>query len=188
MSKPTNLTDEEALIQGCKDGLEEARKALFQLYGSKMLGICARYCRNVEDARDALQDGFVKIYTHIGKFSGQSRLETWMTRIMINTAIDQFKSGLRYQLQDEHHFLKEETEDSALEKNLLTTPEAGKLLNILLRLPHGYRTIFNLHAIEGLTHREIASILGISEGTSKSQYARARVHLQQLLKSEGIHG
>lgn len=188
MSKPSNLTDEEALIQGCMDGREDARKALFQQYGPKMLGICSRYCRNIEDARDALQDGFVKIYTQIGKFSRQSRLETWMTRIMINTAIDQFKSGLRYQLEEEHHFVKEETEDSLMDKEVLITADAGYLLKFLLALPEGYRTIFNLYAIEGFTHREIAEILGISEGTSKSQYARAKAHLQNMLITAGIHG
>lgn len=188
MSKPSNLTDEEALIQGCMEGREKARKALFQQYGPKMLGVCARYCRNLEDARDALQDGFVKIYTQIGKFSGQSKLETWMTRIMINTAIDQFKSGLKYQLEEDHTFMKEEADDPEISKDEWIGSDASELLKILLRLPEGYRTIFNLYAIEGLTHREIARILGISEGTSKSQYARARVHLQQLLKSAGIHG
>lgn len=190
MNKRRDLRDEIGLIEECIAGKVEAQKELFRRYSPKLLGICARYCSNLEDAKDALHDGFVKILTQIEKFNHNSKLETWMTRIMINTAIDQFKKSSRFNLYDDHekvHDLSGEhqshdgwmvEEDSA--------PKMKELLQCIQELPDGYRMVFNLYALEGYSHREIAKELGISEGTSKSQLARARKFLMEVISKKGI--
>lgn len=184
MTKPSGLEDEKELIQGCIQGKREAQNAIFRLYGPRMLGICARYCRNMEDAKDAMQDGFVKIFNQISDFNHQSKLTTWMSRIMINTAIDHFRADVRYQFNEEDSFVgNDETPDEDIENDSGKIP-AQKILEAMNRLSDGYRIVFNLYAIEGFTHKEIGAQLGISEGTSKSQYARARKQLKDWLTQE----
>lgn len=184
MRKPSGLEDEKELIQGCIQGKREAQNAVFRLYGPRMLGICARYCRNMEDAKDAMQDGFVKIFNQISDFNQQSKLSTWMSRIMINTAIDHFRADVRYQFNEQDSFSG--NDDAQEDEDDYQTIPAQKILEAINRLSDGYRIVFNLYAIEGFTHKEIAAQLGISEGTSKSQYARARKQLKEWLTQEGI--
>jgi RNA polymerase sigma factor (sigma-70 family) len=174
------VNDLHELISACKQGDSRAQEQLFLRFGSKMLAICRRYCSNVDDAHDALQDGFVKVFQAIEKYRGDSAIETWMTRIFINTAIDQFKKSARYG----ELFPGREQPDVAADEyqefeGFPCTPEQA--LAAMERLPSGYRMVFNLYALEGFNHRQIAEKLGISEGTSKSQYARARKQLQELL-------
>lgn len=183
MSKTRNLNNEQELVTACIDGDRQAQKILFELYAGKMLGVCARYCSNIDDAKDALHEGYIKVYNQISRFNGKSKLETWITRIMINTAIDQFKKSIKYQqlntdnLKDEEYYIEYNEEQPI---------QANKLFEIINQLPRGYKVVFNLYAIEGFTHKEIANQLGISQGTSKSQLARARKMLQELLKNKGI--
>jgi len=174
------VNDLQELISGCRKGDPHAQEQLFRRYGPRMLSICRRYCSNLDDARDALQDGFVKVLQTISKYRGDSALETWMTRIFINTAIDQFKKSTRYAgmfSDDTHHEPETDTYDD--NAGFPCSPEEA--LEALDQLPPGYRMVFNLYAIEGMTHRQIAEALQISEGTSKSQYARARKQLQEIL-------
>jgi RNA polymerase sigma factor (sigma-70 family) len=192
MDKALNLDNEDELIEACIKQESKAQKYVFDKYGSKMLGVCSRYCRNIEDARDAMQDGFVKIFNIISKFNRASKLETWMTRIMINTAIDQFKKGskfllfesgddvLRYQTNQEDDYIRLAEDFEELNQE--------QILKLINELPDGYRLVFNMYAIEGMAHREIAESLGISEGTSKSQLARARKHLQQKFIEKRLIG
>lgn len=188
MSKNNELLNESALVEACINNDAKAQRYLFDTYGSKMLGVCARYCRNMEDARDAMQDGFVKIFRIIGTFNGKSKLETWMTRVMMNTAIDHFKKESRFVLFDTtEKIISDDTPDEALfvdeEREDLTEEQ---ILEIMNELPDGYRVVFNMYVVDNLSHKEIAERLGISEGTSKSQLARARKHLQQLLVNKGL--
>ena len=151
----------------------------------KMLGICARYCPNIEDAKDALHEGFIKIFGQIDRFQAQSRLETWITRIMINTSIDHFKKSIKYKGFNEEDPMPEESQEADFvhldEKD---GPSMEALNEIIQQLPDGYRMVFNLYAIEGYSHKEISEELSISEGTSKSQLARARKLLKELLKDQ----
>lgn len=182
------MADLRQLMELCKLGDTKAQHTLFTLTGPKMLGLCRRYCKNIDDARDAMQDGFVKVFKNIDKYRGDSAPETWMSRIFINTAIDQFKKGLTYnQLFDsfEHNENYEELE--AIESDFPCTPE--EIIAVLDTLPEGYRIVFNLYCIENNTHKQIAETLGISEGTSKSQYARAKkAILDALIKTKKISG
>ena len=184
------MSDDREVVKACLDGDQRAQRLLFERYSGRMLGICYRYCCNHEDASDAMQQGFIKVFRLLHKFNFKSRLETWMTRIMINTAIDQFKKGLKFELyedaqkvsslgQEDHDFIELDEETEVKESDIL---------EVIAELPDGYRVVFNLYAIDGASHREIAAHLGISEGTSKSQLARARKLLQKLLKERGIIG
>jgi len=141
-----------------------------------------RYCKNIDDAKDAMQEGFVKVFTTFNRFQGNSSISTWMTRIMINTAIDHFRKSSKYTIFERLDNIESDEENSfgedGVEDDGISLSQ-GQLLELIQRLPPGYQMIFNLYAIEGYSHKEIAEQLGISEGTSKSQLARARKQLQQ---------
>ena len=187
MSKSRTLDNESILIEACINNDPKAQRFLFDKYGSKMLGVCARYCRNLEDARDAMQDGFVKIFGIIEKFNGNSKLETWMTRVMINTAIDHFKKENKYVLFDSNdHIVADSGEEDLLFAEENVELDEDTILEVLSELPDGYRVVFSLYVVDGMSHKQIATRLGISEGTSKSQLARAKKYLQELLISKGL--
>jgi RNA polymerase sigma factor (sigma-70 family) len=182
------VDDIQSLLSGCRHGDRRAQHELFQRFGPRMLGVCRRYCANSDDARDALQEGFIKVYATLEKYRGESAFETWLTRIFINTAIDFFKkknkiSQTELPLHDEFGTTISDDADSA-DDIFPCSPEAA--LQALDQLPQGYRLVFNLYALEQYTHKEIALMLGISEGTSKSQYARARRFLQNILSPKKI--
>ena len=180
MSKANSLKNDQELISACARKEPNAQKQLFNQYAGKMLGVCARYCPNMEDAKDALHEGYIKIFGQIERFKGNAKLETWMTRIMINTAIDHFKKSIKFkEYKPESRELEEAT---YIEFDEDREVQMSELLAVINKLPDGYRIIFNLYAIEGFTHKEIAAQLDISEGTSKSQLARARKQLQKLVK------
>lgn len=184
MDKRWHLSNEQELVQACIKGNRDAQRELFERFSGKMFGVCARYCQNREEARDAMQEGFIKIFTILEKFSFNSKLETWITRIMINTAIDHFKKSLRFELYEsgEQLYASHPTsEDTYIPEEDASQLSQKELLNLICQLPHGYRVVFNLYAIEGKKHREIAEMLNISEGTSKSQLARARKMLQKMI-------
>lgn len=182
------LLHEMELVSACLRNDPEAQRTLFERHAGKMLAICCRYCQNREDAKDAMHDGFIKVFNQLSKFKGDSKLETWMTRIMINTAIDRFKSSIRFKHYEETEALyrdagMEHTESYEVDESNLTME---KIYAIIGKLPDGYRVIFNMYAIEGYSHKEIAEKLQISVGTSKSQLARARKQLQQLITESKI--
>ena len=180
MSKANSLKNEQELILACARKEPNAQKQLFDQYAGKMLGVCARYCPNMEDAKDALHEGYIKVFGQIERFKGNAKLETWMTRIMINTAIDHFKKSIKFKEYDPS--LRELEEAVYIEFNDEKQVSIKELYALINQLPNGYRVIFSLYAIEGYTHKEIAAELEISIGTSKSQLARARKQLQLLVK------
>ncbi|MFT5723032.1 MAG: RNA polymerase sigma factor (sigma-70 family) [Bacteroidia bacterium] len=188
MGKERNLTSEQDIISACIDNDSRAQKILFENYAPKMLGVCARYCSNMEDAKDALHEGFIKVFQRIEKFKGTSTLETWMTRLMINTAIDQFKKSTKYLHFEEAEKVHEYSDDdSSYILNLEDDEEEVRLSDlykIIAQLPDGYKMVFNLYVIEGYSHNNIAKELKISAGTSKSQLARARKMLKKLVKEQ----
>jgi RNA polymerase sigma-70 factor (ECF subfamily) len=172
---------EKELIQGCIDGDEAKEKALFKQYYGPMMQICRRYASNSDEAKDLLQEGFIKIFQNLSKFNGQSSLKTWMSRIQVNICIDHYHKIKKTPF----NALTEQTdatdEVSGVDNPLMLL-EPEKVLTLLQKLPQGYRTILNLYAIEGYSHKEIALSLGISEGTSKSQLSKARALLLQMVE------
>jgi RNA polymerase sigma factor (sigma-70 family) len=166
--------DQEQLLKDCLKGKASAQRALYVHFAGPMLGLCYRYTKSMEDAQDVLQDGFIKIYKNLNQFKGTGDLGAWIRRIMVNTAISYLKKESRYQYDLSF-------EDNSLHPVSDDNPEISlnvkELAELIRQLPSGYQTIFNLYAVEGYNHREIGKILGIQEGTSKSQYARARALL-----------
>jgi len=166
------------LIEGCVKNDRQAQESLYKLFASKMLGVCMRYAKDKPEAEDILQDGFVKVYMNINKFKKQGSLEGWVRRIMVNTALEKFR-------KQRHMYPVVET-DEALQEigyEISDNYDVQYLMKIINNLSNGYRVIFNLYAIEGFTHKEIAKSLNISEGTSKSQLARARKIIQGKIKA-----
>jgi RNA polymerase sigma-70 factor (ECF subfamily) len=174
------LSDRE-LIEGCLRGDRSFQKALYDRYSSKMMVVCLRYAKSVAEAEDMLQEGFVRVFLGLEGFRYQSKLETWMTRVMVNTALNHHRNkALLFPMVDI------ENVELPAEEISVTDIQFSQLLEMVQSLPLGCRIVFNLFAIEGFSHKEIAEKLGISEGTSKSQYARARKLLIQKIQLEKI--
>ena len=180
MSREGHMTDEELVTLCCKQD-RKAQEMLFKMFSNRMLGVCSRYTDSIEEAEDILQEGFIKIFQKMDSFRNQGSLEGWIKRIMINTALDSFRKNknLRYQIDIESiEYTASET------PHVIGAMGVKELLKMIKTMPPGFRTVFNLYAIEGYTHKEIGDMLGITESTSKSQYSRARVFLQKLLQTE----
>jgi RNA polymerase sigma-70 factor (ECF subfamily) len=175
------LTEQE-LIEGCRKGERAAQRALYDRFCRKMTVLCLRYSKTTAEAEDILQEGFVKVFNAIKDFRQESKLETWITRIMVNTALNvQRKKLYLYPMVDVQEIELPENEIS------VSGIHFKQLLEMIQGLPQGCQIVFNLFAIEGYSHKEIAEQLGISEGTSKSQFARAKSLLQQKLAKESTY-
>ncbi len=176
------MLNETELIEGCCKGKRVSQKALYERYCRKMLVVCLRYAKTTAEAEEILQDGFVKVFNAIKTFRQESKLETWITRIMVNTALNaQRKKLYLYPMVDVQEIDLPDDEVS------ISGMHVNQLLEMIQTLPQGCQIVFNLFAIEGYGHKEIAELLGISEGTSKSQYARAKSLLQAKLLKESTY-
>lgn len=172
-----NLKEEE-LIAGCIDGNRKYQKILYERYAKKMMTVCLRYAKSTQEAEDILQESLIKVFSKLKTFRAESKLETWIKRIVINTALNYQRSKLYlYPMVDVDgmHSLKDKNEAP------ISAFHFNELLKMIQALPIGCQMIFNLYAIEGYQHHEIAEALNIKVGTSKSQYARARQLLQEML-------
>ena len=166
--------DQQKLVKDCLRNNLAAQKQLYELFAEPMLGVCYRYTKSMNDAQEVLQIGFIKVFRNLHQYKQEGELGGWIRRIMVTSAINYLKRKPRYQLdlsfEDTYlHPVEEEAPDLSLNMK--------DLLNLVRQLPAGYQAIFNLHAIEGYSHVEIGKMLGIKEGTSRSQYARARALL-----------
>jgi RNA polymerase sigma-70 factor (ECF subfamily) len=168
------MNQTEQLIKDCLKNKKEAQHELYQLYASTMLGVCYRYTKSIEDAEDVLQEGFIKVFTHLHQFKQQGELGAWIRRIMVNVAITYLKKHNRYkkdlQITDVGlHPISNDNPTIAL--------DTKDLVNLIRSLPLAYQTIFNLMAVEGYTATEVSEILNININTVRSQYSRARAML-----------
>lgn len=168
---------EDSLIEGCMKQSGKAQQGVYEKYAPKMFALCCRYVKDHAEAEDILVTGFMKIFEKIEQFQKQGSFEGWIRRIMVNECLGYIRKNKNMFLEVE--FEKAEGEPDF--QNLQDTLEEQDLLAMIDKLPTGYKTIFNLYAIEGFSHKEISDMLQISENTSKSQLSRARVHLQKLL-------
>jgi RNA polymerase sigma factor (sigma-70 family) len=171
--------DRESLIRDCIRGEAIAQRRLFDSLAPKMLSICFRYLGNKEEAEDACQISFVKLYNNLKDYNNGGSFDGWVRRIFVNTCLDQLRKNKKMK-----HDISMEDVDYRLESNdyIIERMEANDLMRIIEQMPPGYRTVFNLFAVEGFSHREIAEQLGIAENTSKSQFKRARTHLMNSLE------
>jgi len=169
---------EEQLIRSCIRGDAPSQKEVFVRYSSRMLGVCHRYARTPSDAEDILQDAFIKVFDKMDQFKFEGSFEGWIRKIVVNTALKKY-TVMRYdrEVNGIDNLQKENAEDPSA-YNHLSQKDLLKLIN---SLPDGYRMIFNLHVIEGYPHEEIAEMLGIQPGTSRSQLVKARNMLQKQI-------
>jgi RNA polymerase sigma-70 factor (ECF subfamily) len=167
---------EQELIKGCISNHPDSQEALFKLFSGRMLAVCLRYVSNRAEAEDILQDGFIKVFGKIGSFKNEGSLEGWIKRNMVNTALDQLRRNKKLLISE-----LDENWEAADHRKASDSLDAKDLMKLVQSLPNGFRTVFNLYAIEGYSHKEIGELLGINESTSKSQYSRARSHLMKML-------
>ncbi len=167
------------IIKGCVKKDNASREKLYRMFSSKLYGVCLRYSKNVDDAKDIMQEGFIKIFQKIEQYKGAGSFEGWMKRIMINCALEKYRNMYYLNEYDDSFVHK----DSLINENEADKLTEQELLNLIHQLPSKYRMVFNMYAIEGYSHKEIAAILKISEGTSKSNLSRARAILQKKLNT-----
>jgi len=172
------INDDNDLITGCIDGNRKIQYELYQRFSPKMFGVCLRYAGNTEEAEDILQEGFIKVFKKIESFRREGSFEGWIRRIFVNTAIEHFRRKTYLQPITE----KEENNVEAKYLSVLDNLAEKDIIKLVQLLSPGYRTVFNMYVVEGYTHKQIAEILGISEGTSKSQLSRAKIILQDLVR------
>lgn len=174
---------EEAILQGCIKNNAAAQKLLYERFSGKMFAVCYRYAHNREDAEDMLQEGFIKVFTQIHRFENRGSLEGWVRRIMIHTCINILKKNKRF---NESVELIHASSLQVREESIPSIVQAKEVVECIRMLPLGYRTVLNLYAIEGYSHREIAAMLDVEESTSRSQYTRARAMLEDILVKKNI--
>lgn len=171
----------QQLVKECLKGKPAAQKALYDLFAPNMLGLCYRYTKSMDDAQDVLQEGFVRVFRFLHQYREAGDLGAWIRRIMVNSALSFLKKHRNY--QQELVFIEDKQDLHVVATdNVEVKLRAEDLAKLIRQLPIGYQTIFNLHAVEGYTHPEIGKMLGIEEGTSRSQYARARKLLMQWIQ------
>jgi RNA polymerase sigma-70 factor (ECF subfamily) len=169
---------EEAILEGCRKNNAAAQKALYEKFSAKMLVVCYRYAHNREDAEDMLQEGLIKVFSQIKTFENRGSLEGWIRRIVVHTCINNLKKNKRF---NESVDLIHATTLQVREESIPSIIQAKEVVECIRMLPIGYRTVLNLYAIEGFSHKEIGSMLDIEESTSRSQYTRAKAMLEDVL-------
>jgi len=177
MAKISKKDVDYSLVRRCLKNEISAYKELYEKYAPKMFGICLRYAKDFHSAEDILQDGFTKIYKNLKKFRFEGSFEGWLKRIIVNTAIEKYRKKVSlYPIVDIGDSEREKVYD-----NTLNRLQAEDIMKMVEKLSPGYKTVFNLYVIDGYPHKDIGLMLGISEGTSKSQLARARYLLQEMI-------
>ncbi|HQV06062.1 MAG: sigma-70 family RNA polymerase sigma factor [Chitinophagaceae bacterium] len=169
---------EEAIIKGCLKGNAESQRELYNKYSPKMLAVCYRFAHNREDAEDMLQEGFIKVFLQLHNFESRGSFEGWIRRIIVHTCINILKKNKKF---NESVDIIHATGVKVREDSVPAIIQAKQVVECIRMLPIGYRTVLNLYAIEGYSHREISKILGIEESTSRSQYTRAKGMLENIL-------
>lgn len=174
--------EELQLIEGCKRQDRKSQQLVYEKYARVMYGICLRYASEKEAAQDLLQDGFIKVFMNINSFENKGSFEGWMKRIFVNLALENIR-------KDKTKKMYSDDIENVSDLDIIDEAEADidgitedELLKMVQELPQGYRSVFNLYAIEDYSHKEISEMLGIAEGTSRSQYIRARALLQEKIK------
>ncbi len=166
---------QQEIIQGCRKHDPRFQKALVVQYSGLLMAISRRYCKDGEAAKDILQEAYIKILKALPNYEEQGSFEAWMKRIVINTALKTYdKSSFKNEL-----YTIEDVPEKAINPSVYSNMAADELIEVINKLPETYKTIFNLHALEGYSHREISEMMGIEESTSRSQLTRARGMLKK---------
>ena len=176
---------EKEIIEGCLKRKRRAQKVLFEKYHASLMGICMRYSKSKSEAEDVLLMGFTRILKKINTYSGKGSFEGWMKRIVVNIAIDNYRHNSKHYF---HESIEESFSHLEYAEYIPDNLTLEEILKTIQSLPNGYRVVFNLFAIEGYSHKEIAEMLGITESTSKTQFLKARKKLQLLLARLNVSG
>ena len=171
--------NEQQIVAGCKKNESWARKKLYELYAPAMLGVCVRYTNDPYTAKDILHEGFIKIFKKINTYSEEGALGGWIRRIFVTTALEFLRDD---NFQGNMDIVDYEDKIETVDISVVEKLSADEILNCISELPQGYQLVFNLYAIEGYSHAEIAKMLNIKEGTSRSQFAHARQLLQNKIQ------
>ena len=174
---------EDDLVKCCKRGDHQAQQRVFDLYSRRMYGVCSRYVKNSAEAEDILVMAFTKVFEKISQFKGEGSFEGWVRRIMVNESLSHLRKTRAMVIETDLGKAERQPDYDRLGDHL----EAEDLLKMIEKLPPGYRVVFNMYAIDGYSHKEIAQELGINENTSKSQLSRARLYLRKLLEGTEWH-
>ena len=174
---------EEVILEGCLRNDSVAQRELYNTYSPKMLAVCFRYAHSREDAEDMLQEGFIKVFTQLHTFENRGSFEGWIRRIIVHTCINILKKNKKF---NESVDLIHAATVSIREETVPAVVQVKQIVDCIRSLPIGYRTVLNLFAIEGYSHREIAQLLDIEESTSRSQFTRAKGMLEELLIKKNI--
>lgn len=174
---------EEAILSGCLQNDAGAQRELYSRYSPKMLSVCYRFAHNREDAEDMLQEGFIKVFSQVHTFQNKGAFEGWVRRIMVHTCINHLKKNKKF---NESVDLIHATGMQVREESVPSIVQAKQIVECIRLLPLGYRTVLNLYAIEGYSHKEIAGMLDVEESTSRSQYTRAKQMLEDILVRKNI--
>jgi RNA polymerase sigma-70 factor, ECF subfamily len=177
------MTDEQ-LVKKCLEKDTLAQKQLFDMHSKRMMGVCLRYSKDMDEAQDVMQMGFIKVFEKLTLYNHKGSLEGWIRKIMVNTALDNIRKNKKF--NDNVEMDKVDYQIPNMDVSGFDSLKAQDLLKIIQEMPNGFRTVFNLYAIEGYTHKEIAEELNISTNTSKSQYSRARAYLQKIITKEKV--
>jgi RNA polymerase sigma factor (sigma-70 family) len=169
----------QLLLQGCKKNDRESQRLLYQHYYGYAMSICMRYCRSYEESKEIVNDGFMKVFKKIDQHVTESSFKAWLRKIMINSAIDHYRKEVKHQ---NHTDIEQAVLPVTASNHAIDDLSYAELIGMVQRLSPGYRAVFNLHVIDGFTHEEISGILGISEGTSKSNLMKARENLKKMLE------
>jgi RNA polymerase sigma-70 factor (ECF subfamily) len=176
------LSDED-LVKQCLKGKREAQKQLYDRFAPRMLGVCYRYAGSRDEAEDFLQEGFILVFRKLEQWKAEGELGAWIRRIMVNTSLNGIKA--KHRLADKLNIIP--IDSVAYESASEEAVSGNELMELIHQLPIGYKTVFNLYAIEGYSHEEIADLLGIKAGTSRSQYTRARELLMKRLRTNSTN-
>lgn len=180
----------ERLVNECVKGNRQAQKELYKMYYGKMMSVCYRYANNTDEAKDVLQDGFIKVFQHLKSYNFKGSLEGWVRRIIVNTAIDCYRKNKGvYFVEDEDNYILDANYSESAE-SIYSNFGVEVIMEAIQELTPVYRTVFNLYVLEGYSHKEIADELEINEGTSKSNLAKAKRNLRQILEKKNAqkHG
>lgn len=171
--------NEVTLIEQCISGNAKAQYTLFETYSRKMMGVCLRYTKNQDEANDILQEGFIKVFSKLKDFTFSGSFEGWIRRIIVNTALDHIRKNAKF-VDDIQLDVVDYQVGS--DETILESLMAEDLMQLIQTMPTGYKVVFNMYAIEGYSHQEIATALGVSESTSKTQYLRAKNYLKTKIE------
>lgn len=174
---------EEAILSGCLQNDAGAQRELYTRYSPKMLSVCYRFAHNREDAEDMLQEGFIKVFSQVHTFQNKGAFEGWIRRIIVHTCINHLKKNKKF---NESVDIIYANGVQVREESVPSIVQAKQIVECIRLLPLGYRTVLNLYAIEGYSHKEISGMLDVEESTSRSQYTRAKQMLEDILIRKNI--